>query len=44
MTCPACGFVIVDRWEAELVFHDEGETVTYCQCNRCSHLWIPGRA
>ena len=45
LTCPACGLVITDRWEAEIVFKDEGggETVTYCACRRCSHLWVTGR-
>ena len=45
LTCPACGLVITDRWEAEIVFKGEGgsETVTYASCRRCSHLWVTGR-
>ncbi len=40
-TCPRCG--MVTRWSGEVVFTDRepAETVTYWQCRRCSHLWVP---
>jgi len=42
LTCPACGLVITDRWEAEIVFEDGlPETVTYCQCRRCHRAKHP---
>ena len=39
--CPVCG--TWTDWSGDFVFHDREptETVTYFQCRRCSHLWVP---
>ena len=39
--CPRCG--IATDWSGDIVLHDRepAVTVTYFQCRRCSHLWIP---